>query len=93
MMLDQAREIAGVKFIIASGYRCPRHNFLIGGKEDSSHLKGFAADIFCVNLDTRYKMLKALIQAGFNRIGIYPKHIHVDIDPAKPPGLVWLGEY
>jgi len=91
--LDVAREIAKVKFIITSGYRCEKHNAFIKGSKNSSHLKGLAADILCVNPDTRYIILKALLQAGFNRIGIYEKHIHVDIDYTKPHGVVWLGKY
>lgn len=93
LMLDKAREIAGVKFIITSGYRCEKHNAAVKGSKNSSHLDGLAADILCVNPDTRYIILKALLQAGFNRIGIYEKHIHVDIDYRKPHGVVWLAKY
>jgi len=92
-MLDKAREKAKVKFIITSGYRCEKHNAFVKGSKNSSHLEGYAADILCVNPDTRYIILKSLILAGFDRIGIYEKHIHVDIDPRKPHGVVWLAKY
>lgn len=44
-MLDLARGIAGIPFVINSGYRSVEKNDEVGGVEGSSHIKGFAADI------------------------------------------------
>ena len=41
--LDYARNIAGIPFIITSGYRCPAHNQAVGGVSSSSHIHGHAA--------------------------------------------------
>ena len=77
-MLDVARNIAGVPFVINSGCRCHKHNREVGGSEGSSHLSGNAADISCSNSTDRIKIVRACIQAGFNRIGVGSIFIHVD---------------
>lgn len=89
-MLDNAREIAGIPFIINSGYRTKAHNKKVGGKDDSSHLTGHAADIKAVGSRQRYKILEACYQAGFTRIGVGTNFIHVDNDSTKPTEVIWL---
>lgn len=78
--LEVARALAKVPFIITSGYRCRAHNTAIGGANLSAHMYGLAADILAEDAHTRFLIVKALIQVGFTRIGIYEKHIHVDYD-------------
>ena len=85
-----ARDLAGVAFNITSGCRCETHNANEGGSDTSSHLPGEAEDIECDNSRNRFKMIKALIEAGFNRIGIGKGFIHADIDRSKAPAVVWL---
>ncbi len=75
---------------INSGCRCKKHNKDEGGKSTSSHLIGWAADIACVGMSRRFRLLKALLDAGFRRIGIGKDFIHVDDDPGKPGELIWL---
>lgn len=91
-MLDIAREISGVSFIVNSGYRCEKHNAdpKVGGSPTSSHLLGLAADIKCTTDAKRGRILHALYKAGFTRTGVYPTFIHVDNDLAKPQFRVWL---
>lgn len=88
-MLDMARHLAKVPFIINSGYRTPEHNAKVGGAKNSSHLKGFAVDIACKDSATRSRMLTALMDVGFTRIGIGRNFIHVDNDPDKPQNVIW----
>jgi len=88
-MLDTAREIYGKPMAINSGFRTEEHNQEVGGTENSSHLRGLAADIKCTTSADRYDLLDSLFKAGFNRIGIAKTFIHVDIDPDKPPFLIW----
>ena len=88
-MLDTARDIAGIPFIITSGFRCHEHNKEVGGSPASSHMKGLAADIKANTTRGKYLIVKSLIQAGFNRIGVGKKFIHVDIDPDKTDSLMW----
>jgi uncharacterized protein YcbK (DUF882 family) len=89
-MLDQARGLAGVPFVINSAWRCYDHNEAVGGKETSAHLFGYAVDISCTASRNRYKIIKALITAGFSRIGISKSFIHVDIDGTKDAEVAWL---
>ncbi len=89
-MLDQARAMAGIPFIINSGYRTAKHNKAVGGTQNSSHLRGLAADIACRNSSSRYRIVAGLIAAGFSRIGIAETFIHVDSDAVKTPYVAWL---
>ena len=43
--LDEIREKYGKPIIITSGYRCSELNKKVGGKSNSFHLKGLAADL------------------------------------------------
>ena len=43
--LDEIREKYGKPIIITSGYRCQELNNKVGGKSNSFHLKGLAADL------------------------------------------------
>ncbi len=89
LLLDSARQIAGTPFKINSGFRTPKHNEKVGGTENSSHLRGFAADIHATSSADRFKILSALIEVGFNRIGIAKTFIHVDADPRKTKDVIW----
>jgi len=87
--LDVARKVAGVPFVIVSGYRCPEHNKKVGGVDYSSHVRGFAADIKTEDAAFRFALLSGFIRAGFVRIGLYSSFIHVDVDPLKLQNLAW----
>lgn len=84
-----AREYAGMPFKISSGYRSAEHNAKVGGVSDSAHTKGYAADIVCSSSGQRFIIIRALLDAGFNRIGIANSFIHVDNDPSKAPDVIW----
>lgn len=40
------RDAAGAPVFINSGCRCPEHNKAVGGVPNSSHMSGYAADIY-----------------------------------------------
>lgn len=89
-MLDRARAIAGVPFIITSGLRTESHNELLPESvKDSSHLTGNAVDLSCPDSLNRFAILKGLITSGFTRIGIYSSHIHADNSKTLPPDVCW----
>lgn len=87
--LDKARQYAAIPFKISSGYRTKEHNKNVGGVPDSAHTKGHAADIVCSAGVNRFIIVTALLEAGFNRIGIANSFIHVDDDPSKPKHCIW----
>lgn len=89
-LLDQARGLADTAFIITSGFRTAEHNAEVGGAEDSAHLTGEAVDIACVNSQRRFRIVKALLQVGFNRIEIAQTHIHCDISKTHPQDVIFL---
>jgi uncharacterized protein YcbK (DUF882 family) len=88
-LLDEAREVAEIPFVINSAYRTPEHNAKIGGSLNSSHLKGLAVDISVTNSTQRFIVLNALISVGFTRIGISDTFIHVDLDKDKSQQVIW----
>ena len=89
MMLDDARREAGIPFSINSGYRCEHHNNEVGGSASSSHLLGLAADIRVSDNRSRFLIMRGLIVAGFDRIGVDSTFIHADVDSEKPRPRVW----
>lgn len=88
-MLEIAREIADIPFVINSGYRTSEHNLSVGGKKNSAHTRGYAFDIKVTNGIERMKVVNSLMQAGFNRIGIARTFIHGDNDPSLPQNVIW----
>ena len=88
--LNAARGLAGIPFVINSAYRCIRHNAKVGGKVNSAHTGGYAADIHCIGSRHRHIILKALRALKFNRVGIYKTFIHVDCDPDKVEDVTWV---
>lgn len=89
-LLDKARGIAGVPFKITSGLRTSSNNELVGGVSDSSHLTGEGVDLASADGATTYKIVTALLQVGFNRIGMYGDgHVHCDISKTLPQNVIW----
>jgi uncharacterized protein YcbK (DUF882 family) len=84
-----ARKTAGCAFKITSGYRSPAHNAKVGGVPSSSHTIGRACDIYAPTSRQKFLILSALLDAGFNRIGVANNFIHVDDDPSKAEDVIW----
>jgi len=94
-MLDEARDCAGIPFVITSGFRSVTHNKKLikdgyPASRNSSHLLGLAADIYCTDSRSRFIILDALQEVGFTRIGIAPNYLHVDLDTNKPQHRIWV---
>lgn len=97
--LDQARHIAGIPFTITDGKRTAAGNTDRNAVNNSAHLAGLAVDLRCRDSRSLSKMLRALYQVGFDRVGIYfstvdgktkPTHLHVDVDKTKDADVAWL---
>ena len=89
--LDCLRGDLGRPVAITSGYRCADHNRSVGGRVNSAHTRGMAADIGVGSSDYRYDMLDTIFRAGlFGRVGIAKEFVHVDVDKGKPQRVVWI---
>lgn len=53
MALQCVRNHWGKPMMVTSGYRCKKHNLAVGGRQNSAHMTGEAADI--VDLDGSLK--------------------------------------
>ena len=89
-LMDRARTVAGVPFVITSGARCKDHNRAIGSKDTSSHTKGLAVDIKASGSRERSLIMNALCSLGITRFGIDKSFIHLDIDFSKEQNVTWL---
>lgn len=90
--LDRMRDMLGQAIIVTSGVRCAWYNAqLPGAVSDSEHTTGEGADLSCETSATRWKMLDAARAAGFTRIGIYRRHLHVGVSDALVDNVVWVG--
>lgn len=86
--LNKARAIAHTPFRINSGYRCPTHNVAVGSKS-RNHVSGRAADIACTHGALRLRIILALLEVGFRRIGVGQTYVHVD-DMPDMPHSIWV---
>ena len=88
-MLDKAREIAGIPFIITSGFRTPEHSTYVGGFANDPHTTGSAVDLKLKNKNDRFLIINSWIKAGGNRFGDEVDHVHLDIDKTKEQNFCW----
>ena len=93
VMLDEMRRKYGHPITITGSWRP-----LDGEIRSSAHqmnLKGIweAVDVRCHTSRIRAGMLEAAIKAGFTRIGIYDRHLHLDVatEPRFAQNVIWLG--
>jgi uncharacterized protein YcbK (DUF882 family) len=75
---------------VNSGYRCEKRNKKEGGSPTSSHVKGLAWDVDVSGSTMRYRIVKAALKLGIDRIGIGKGYIHLDIDRQKDHRVIWL---
>ena len=88
--LDDARDIAGIPFVVTSGYRCAEYNEDVGGIKNSRHLTGEAVDIAASTQTSRAKIYNAMLSVGILSFAISQSYgfIHADTFPKQ-----WLGLY
>lgn len=90
LMLDEARELAGVPFKINSAFRSVDYEKSKGRKGTSRHCFGKAVDIACYTSNFRFRIVDALLRVGFKRIGIGSNFIHCDIGYEGSEPIIWL---
>lgn len=88
--LDNARRQAGIPFVLNSAYRSSAWDKSKGRSGNGAHTRGWAVDIRCTTDANRWKVVAALLDNGFTRIGIAKTYIHADLDPALTQERIWL---
>lgn len=89
--LDELRKAWGKPIKINSGFRTKEHNAKVGGKPNSAHLRGLAADCQTNGLQDAIRFALFAASSGFTRIGVdlKGKYVHIDTD-ASLPSAVWF---
>jgi uncharacterized protein YcbK (DUF882 family) len=88
--LSKARKIANIPFNITSGCRCASHNRKEGGSISSDHLTGRGVDIRVTNSKHRWIIINALLEVGFNRVGIAKTFIHAGDETRNTSEVMWM---
>lgn len=68
----------GFPLLVTSAYRCDRHNTEVGGKKESTHMRGIAFDISIAKA-SQPKLLLLAHKHGFHGIGVAPHFVHIDM--------------
>jgi uncharacterized protein YcbK (DUF882 family) len=80
--LEGVRKLLGNKPIhITSGYRTPAHNKAVGGKHDSYHMRGVAADIEVEGWNPHD--VQEELKSWSGGMGSYNTFTHLDIRPYR----------
>ena len=94
-LLDPIREKFAVPMIITSGYRCEKLNKLVGGVDNSQHMKGEAVD-FCFAGFSKRDMVIAFFEIAeefdFDQLIYYKKKgiIHISYIRDDNRGQVFM---
>lgn len=58
----------------------------------SPHQTGLAVDIAVWGGIMRRKLVEAALLDGWRRIGVYDRHVHLDMDPHRVQDVLWAGK-
>ena len=83
-ILEDVRVRFDAPIRITSAARCPSHNFDVGGRKSSKHLRGIAADIVVDGVEPSevYEYLDTMWPSTFG-IGKYQTFTHIDVRENK----------
>jgi uncharacterized protein YcbK (DUF882 family) len=95
--LEALRNLVDAPIRILSGYRCAAHNAEVGGRPDSQHLTGRAADIQVKGWTSTglYIAAERVPEFKSGGIGIYPESsiLHVDVRAHAARWGRWQDKY
>lgn len=95
--LDSLRDLAGFPIIVTSDHR-PGATVAPGG-HPSAHSEVPCRAVDCAPMGgmsgrARFLFVRAALAVGFERIGVYDHHFHVDLGRGAhlPHRVMWIGE-
>ena len=98
-LLDYLRALYGSPLIVSSSLRSAKKNASVGGASRSSHKLAPDGLYSGIDLTTpankltgaqKFRLVHIALDAGFSRIGIYEKHIHLDVEKYLPQNVLWI---
>lgn len=87
--LDAARASAGIPFVLNSAYRSRAWELSKGRTGRGDHPQGRGVDIRCNTSANRMKIVRALLDNGFRRIGIANTYVHAGLGKDLPQDVMW----
>lgn len=88
--LARMENMRGGMLSYSSGVRCPDCNTRVAGAKNSAHLTGEAVDIRITSSYKRYLVLLGALELRVKRIGIYERHVHIDVSVTNPQNVMWV---
>lgn len=88
-LLDKVREAAGIPLVLNCAYRSVAYEKKKGRSGNSAHTRGLAVDIRCNTSANRYKIIRAALECGVNRLGVGKTFVHLDNDKTLVQGVIW----
>jgi hypothetical protein len=103
--LSRVRRKCKVPFRFVSDHRPPERNAAVGGATGSAHMgvPCCAVDLRVQSSVERFAIVRAALEEGFARIGIYPPtesqraqwgknsgSVHLDDSPTHAPSVMWV---
>jgi len=92
--LDILRAIYGRPMHLSSAYRCKEYNYVVGGANNSPHLKGLAVDVVVSGVNA-YDLVSSALDIGFSGVGVRQegnwsgRFIHLDMDEGDHRPRIW----
>lgn len=89
IQLDNARKQAGIPFVLNSAFRSVAYEKSKGRSGAGDHPQHKGVDIRCNTSSNRMKIVRALLENGFTRIGIGKTYIHAGMGKDLPQNVIW----
>jgi uncharacterized protein YcbK (DUF882 family) len=84
-ILEKIREHFKLPVSVHCASRCPNHNYFVGSKDTSQHVRGTAADIHIdgISHSDLYQYIDNMLLHGRGGLGLYRWGVHLDVRKGK----------
>jgi len=92
--LERTRQKAGVSMVITGSWRKRKGRKRISTHEPNKKGIYHGVDVRARTSTVRMKIVSAALEVGFTRIGVYDRHVHLDVAHGSPfaQGVMWWGK-